>query len=53
MDHHRKRRSKSERDKQRHGEASYKVPVIGNEIVPEIIINDTINFFLKVQSEFW
>ena len=27
--------------------------VYGNEIVPKIIINDTIIFFLKLQSAFW
>ena len=25
----------------------------GNESVPKIIINDTVNFFLKLQSAFW
>ena len=28
-------------------------PSIGNESVPKIIINDTIIFFLKLQSAFW
>jgi len=27
--------------------------VLGNESVPNIIINETVNFFLKLQSAFW
>ena len=26
---------------------------IGNESVPKIVINNTINLFLKLQSAFW
>jgi len=27
--------------------------VLGNKSVPNIIINETVNFFLKLQSAFW
>jgi len=37
---------------QRHRHA-YATTVIGKESVPKIRINDTINFFLKLQSAFW